>query len=89
MTSRKNKKPVKEDAFGTPPAARGGMMKVAGASDDDAEPGDELLSDCDGRSDEYEGNDTVGAPFYPREGVARVRLGDLRRLVAEVFAGRR
>lgn len=86
MAARKNKKPIKEDAFGTPPAARGGMMNVAGASDDDVEPDEELLSDCDGRPDEYEGgNDTVGAPFYPREGVVRVKVGDLRRLVAGVI----
>lgn len=87
MAARKNRKPVKEDAFGTPPAARGGMMKVAGASDD-VEPGEELLSDCDGEPDEYRGNDTVGAPFYPREGVVRVRLGDLRRLVAGLVEAR-
>jgi len=85
MAARKNFEPVEEDAFGTPPAARGGMMKVAGASDDDVEPGEELLSDCDGEPDEYRGNDAVGAPYYPREGTVRVRLGDLRKTIAEVI----
>lgn len=39
MTSRKTRGPktvtTTEDAFGTPAAARGGMMTVAGASDSD------------------------------------------------------
>lgn len=34
-----------EDAFGTPPAARGGMMNVAGASDEDND--EPLLIDND------------------------------------------
>lgn len=76
---------VSEDAFGTPPAARGGMMKVAGASDDDLEPGEDLLVDeGDPQPDEYKGNDAVGAPFYP-EGVVRISVGDLRRMVTEVI----
>ena len=85
MTARKNEYLTKEDAFSTPPAARGGMMKVAGASDDDVEAGDVLLSDSDGSPDEYTGNDAAGAPFYPQEGLVRVRLGDLRRLIVSAL----
>ena len=40
MTARKIREAVtgtNEDAFGTPPAARGSMMNVAGATDDDVD----------------------------------------------------
>ena len=83
MATRKNRQPVKEDAFGAPPASRGSMMNVAGASDDDRD-GEELLSDSDAQPDEYRDNDTLGAPFYAQEGVVRIRLGDLRRLVRSI-----
>jgi hypothetical protein len=83
MTARKIERPVEEDAFGTPPAARGNMMNVAGASDADVDPDDDLLTDVDGR-DEYKGNDPIGGPVYP-EGVVRVRLGELRQLVSEII----
>lgn len=49
MTARKTRrlKPpaTMEDAFGTPPAVRGGMMNVAGASDEDND--EPLLVDND------------------------------------------
>lgn len=38
-------KNVREDAFGTPPAARSGMMTVAGASDEDED--GQLITDDD------------------------------------------
>ncbi len=74
MTARITRAPVPgvttEDAFGTPPAARGSMMNVAGKVDadedrpllvdDDADDGDEFL----------EGARSV-----------RMTLGDVRRLV--------
>ena len=47
MTARKTRRlktaVTTEDAFGTPAAARGSMMNVAGATDDDVE--GELLTD--------------------------------------------
>ena len=61
------------------------MMSVAGASDDDVDPDDDLLVDGEGEPDEYKGNDPVGAPVYP-EGYVRIRMGDLRRMVAESLA---
>jgi hypothetical protein len=73
MTARKTRRSrtgvTTEDAFGTPPAARGSMMNVAGKTDDELEPGEELLVD-----DGEENKQTEGR-------VIRVRLGALRRLV--------
>lgn len=74
--TREAKTLATEDAFGTPPAARGSMMNVAGASDDDLEPGEELLTD--------EGDDTtMKGPVYDEGRKLRVRLGELRRLLRQ------
>lgn len=69
---------VHEDAFGTPPAARGSMMCVAGETDD-LEPGEELLVDDEVLEDASE---TMDGPLYP-EGVIRVRLGALRKMISQ------
>ena len=67
---------IAEDAFGTPPAARGSMNNLAnGADDDDLEPGEELLTD------EGDGMDVMDKPIYPEGRTIRIRLGDLRRLI--------
>ena len=64
-----------EDSFGTPPAARGSMMNIAGASDDDLEPGEELLTD--------EGDDTtMKGPVYDEGRTVRITVRELRELLA-------
>lgn len=72
---------LEEDAYGTPPAARSSMMVVADDRPNDGDDGELLV---DGGPDEYEGNDTAGAPRYA-EGRIVISLGELRRLVAEVI----
>ena len=76
MTDRKTRKlqtrVTTEDAFGTPPAARDGMMKVAGRTDDEIEPGEEILDEEDPT--------TMSGPIYP-EGKVRVSVGALREIV--------
>ena len=60
------------------------MMKVAGATDDDLESGEELLTDeGNGQPDEYKGNDAMGAPFYAESFV--VTVAELRHLVQEII----
>jgi hypothetical protein len=74
MTVRKLRVPKKVateiDSFGTPPAARGSMMCVAGA-EESQEP---LLTD--------EGDDTtMNGPVYDEGKIIRISVGTLRRLV--------
>jgi len=67
---------IAEDAFGTPPAARGSMNNLAnGPTDDDLEPGEEVLTD------EGDGMDVMDKPIYPEGKVVRIKLGTLRRLL--------
>ncbi len=85
MTARKTRRSqtgiTTEDAFGTPPQARGNMMNVAGASDDDLDPGEELLVD-DGEANVDEIPDTtMKGPVYPEGKRIRIKLGALRELV--------
>ena len=68
-----------EDAFGTPPQARGSMMNVAGKTDDDLR-GEQLITDDAGEPDEYNGNDTVGAPVYEGDKVM-MTMGQLREII--------
>ncbi len=87
MTARKTRRSrtgaITEDAFGTPPAARGNMMNVAGASDDDMDPGEELLvDDGEGTGNVEEVPDTtMKGPVYPEGKLIRIKLGALRELV--------
>ncbi len=78
MTARKLLKPrkvVTEDAYGTPPVARSGMMKVAGATDDDPDKaGEQLITDED--------QTTMKGPVY------QTTVGEVRRLVRHVLRGR-
>jgi hypothetical protein len=79
MTARKTREArtvATEDAFGTPPAARGSMMAVAGA-EDELPAGEELLTDD-------------GEAMGPTEGrVVRISLGELRRLLRRETTGGR
>jgi hypothetical protein len=84
MTARKTRKPrtvvTTEDAFGTPPAARGSMMKVAGKTDADEDL--PLLTDDGEAMGPTEGDDTtMKGPVYPEGRVIRIRMRELRRLV--------
>ena len=73
---------ITEDAFGTPPQARGSMnVLTGGEGDDDLEPGEELLTD------EGDGMDVMDKPLYPEGRVVRVRLGNLRQLLSKALRG--
>lgn len=76
------------------------MMKVAGKTDDDLPPGEELLVDDPDATElsdmTDEGDDTVmKGPLYPHgspnvqktESVVRVRLGELRAYIARCVTG--
>ena len=82
MTARKLQKrqtEVTEGGPGTafqPPQARSGMMKVAGATDDDPNrEGEQLITDED--------ENTLKGPVY-EGGVIRLSLKDLREMVRRV-----
>lgn len=83
MTHRKTRDALEAVAEGLgtayqPPAARSSMMKVAGRTDDEMEPGEELLADDGEAMGPTEGDgSTMAGPVYP-EGVVRCRLGELR-----------
>jgi hypothetical protein len=83
MTARITRKPrtvvTTEDAFGTPAAARSSMMNVAGKTDDELEPGEELLVD-DSELVEDDPN-TMKGPVYPEGKQIQISLGNLKRLV--------
>ena len=82
MTARKTRKrlTVETDKFTggafQPPEARSGMMKVAGATDEDHE-GEQLITDDD--------QTTMKGPVYDKglgtEGVTRMTMGELRETV--------
>jgi len=76
---------IHEDAFGTPPQARGGMMCVAGA-EDELDPGEELLTDDEANSDENI-DTTMKGPVYPEGRSLRISIGSLRLLIGECING--
>ena len=77
---RPRKAVTTEDAFGTPPAARGSMNVVAG-EEDDLQPGEELLVDDGEDLGETDAMDTMDGPVYEGR-IVRIKLGVLRRLLA-------
>jgi hypothetical protein len=80
---------IKEDAFGTPPAARGSMNVVAG-KEDDLDPGEELLID-DSEMSEHDdvhagdGMDTMDGPIYPEGKIFKTTIGELRNLISRLY----
>ena len=77
MTTRKIRENLGPGGEAT--ASRGGMMMVAGEEDLDV---DDLLVD-DEKSIDEEDNTTMKGPVYPEGKTIRIRLGDLRRLLAK------
>lgn len=60
------------------------MMNVAGKTDDEMEPGEELLvDDGDATGPNEDASETMDGPVYP-EGVVRVRLGELKRIIRRI-----
>jgi hypothetical protein len=103
MTARKTRQPqrvtteVKPGTGFQPPQARGGMMKVAGATDSDlGRKGKDLITDEDEMFEvggDYGEDKSINGPAYdeprnavgPSEGIVRLNMSQLREVIRRLW----